>query len=85
LAAFTDEQRYAQHFLDVAVKQVEAIRLLRRPDGSKLTSRRGYGMFEAKGKKDLGYASLYGRIGVELWLKDQELMGFAEEGACFVV
>jgi hypothetical protein len=85
LAAFSEEQRYAQYFLDVAAKQVEAIRLLRRPDGSKLTSRRGYGMFEAKGKKDLGYASLYGRMGVELWLKEQELVAFGEEGACFVV
>lgn len=85
LAAFTEEQRYAQHFLDVAAKQVEAIRLLRRPDGSKLTSRRGYGLFEAKGKKDLGYASLYARMGIELWLKDRELAAYSEEGACFVV
>ena len=79
------EKRYAQHFLDVAVKQIEAIRLLRRPDGSKLCSRRGYGMFEAKGKKDLGYAALYGRLGVELWLKDQEMIAFGEEGTCFAV
>jgi hypothetical protein len=42
-------------------------------------------MFEAKGKKDLGYASLYARMGVELWLKEQEMVAFGEEGACFVV
>jgi len=45
----------------------------------------GKDAFEAKGKKDLSYASLCGRMEVELWLKGQELVAFGEEGTCFVV
>jgi len=85
LLQFSREQRVAQHWMDVAAKQVMAIRLLRRPDGSKLTSKRGYGLFEAKVKKDLGYSSLYAHMGVQLWMHDREMAGMAEGGGCFGV
>lgn len=69
--SWTQEQRIAQTCLDIAQAQLANIRQLKRPDGAKLTNRRGYALFEVqKGKKDLAYAFIYAYARFRLWLHE---------------
>ncbi len=85
MQGWSRERMFAQHFLDMTAKQVAAVRQLRRPDGTKLVSGRGFGLFEAKGKKDLAYAALYAFMGGLLWMQDQDFRSAANAGGCFAV
>lgn len=74
LAAMTDLQRRQQVYLDIAWKQLRAIREKTTPDGKPMTTRRGHRIFEAaKGQKDAAYAALYGLAGLEYILHPEAL------------
>ena len=47
-----------------------------------MTSKRGFSLFDAKGKKDLAYASLYAHAGGMAWFLNAAALEEAEESAC---
>jgi len=79
------EQLWAARLLDAASKELSSVRQLTDKDGvTPLTSKRGFKMFEAKGKKDLAYAALMGFAGGELILRKGANIEEDETAAMFV-
>jgi hypothetical protein len=79
------EQLWAQRLLDAAAKELSNVRQLVDKDGvTPLTSKRGFKMFEAKGKKDLAYASLMAFSGGELLAQKGVTADEGETAAMFV-
>jgi hypothetical protein len=70
--AMSDQEKWAQIYLDIAYKQAIAIRVKVTPEGKPLLTKRGFYSFEAQGakKKDAIYAALYGYVGVRLVMKN---------------
>lgn len=84
IAGWTRDQVWAQKIFDMGMKQLTNVRQLTDSTGRILTSKRGFSMFEAKGKKDVAYASLYAHAGGQLSLLTEEEEE-EEPGACMGV
>lgn len=69
------EQIAALKVIEIGIKQLSNVRQITNEAGEPLTSRRGFALFEAKGKKDVAYAKFYAFIGGVLWfhLLDEEM------------
>lgn len=78
------EQVWAQRILDAGLRELSSVRQLMKDDAP-MTSKMGFRMFEARGKKDVAYAALQAYSGGRLWLKETEMMGEGEEGSGFDV
>ena len=79
VAQMTPQQKFANQALDTGFKQLLTVRQITRSDGTPQLSRRGFAMFDAKGKKDAAYAMLYARIGAQYWFK-QFVTGAEDDG-----
>lgn len=81
---WTKEQLWAGRLLDAGFTEISSVRTLTDSDGvTPLTSKRGFRMFEAKGKKDIAYASLYAFAGGEFILRQGMNMENDETAAMF--
>lgn len=73
------DQFWSHKTMDEGLKQLENVRQVTDDDGNVKKSKRGFTMFDAKGKKDVAYSSLYAHAAGELWLteslEDQEEEG----------
>jgi hypothetical protein len=79
------EQLWAARLLDAGFTEISSVRTLTDSDGvTPLTSKRGFRMFEAKGKKDIAYASLYAFAGGEFILRQGMNVESEETAAMFV-
>lgn len=67
---FSDAEKWASIYLDIAWKQAPAIRVKVDPEGKPILSKRGFYNFEAMGskKKDAIYAAMYGYVAAKLIL-----------------
>jgi hypothetical protein len=82
---WSQEQVWAQRVLDMGIKELANVKQLTDKDGvSPLTSKRGFRMFEAKGKKDVAYASMMAFVGAELWINQAATGEEDEEESVFV-
>ena len=67
VAGWRPEVIEAQKTLDIGVGQLANVRQLTSAEGHPLTSKRGFALFGATGKKDVAYAMLYAFCGGQLW------------------
>jgi hypothetical protein len=69
IRGWTPDQVWAQRILDTGMKQLNNVRQLTK-DGEVVTSRRGFPMFQAVGKKDVAYAMWYAWCGMQALMRD---------------
>jgi hypothetical protein len=81
---WTRDQVIAQRILDIGLKELASVRQLTKDD-MPLTSKAGFRMFEARGKKDVAYGSLYAFAAGQLWLKQMGSMEESEAAAACAV
>lgn len=89
LEALSPEDRQSLVYLDMTLKQlmnVKAKMTTKNGEDVALTTRQGFRSFDARGKKDLAYAALYGLAGLLSLIHDPELqVGIRDDGGgCMV-
>ena len=67
VARWRPEVIEAQKCLEVGCGQLANVRQLTNAEGHPLTSKRGFALFGATGKKDIAYAMFYAFCGTQLW------------------
>jgi hypothetical protein len=62
----------AQRTLDKGLVQLSRVRQVTNSEGEPVVSRRGFPLFEAKGKKDIAYSGLFAFAGAMAWIERHE-------------
>lgn len=84
---FSDAQKWAQIYLDIAWRQATAVRVKVDTEGQPNLSKRGFYQFEAQGrqKKDAIYAAMYGYVAARAVLKEMIEGSGAENEEAFAI
>lgn len=76
---FSQEQLDGQAALEKVLKELENVRIVTNKAGDPIISRAGFKQFEALGKKDGAYASLFAKSGAQLWFATGDVIEEDEE------